>query len=829
MYKFSILFLCWLTPLFTSAQGPTPESFLGYPKASRFTYHHRIIAYYQEMARQHPTQMQLVEYGRTPEDRPLVVAILTSEKNFGSLEAIRKNHLSRIGLLPSPSKDPDIPIAWLSYNVHGNEASSANTSMQVLYRLLDPTNADSKRILDQSIVLIDPCSNPDGYARYTNWYNGVHSSPPDLTSFSREHREPWPGGRFNHYLFDLNRDWAWQTQHETKARIALYNRWMPHIHADFHEMGSNRSYYFPPAARPFHEAIRPWQKEFNEWIGTYCRKAFDQQGWSYFTRNEYDLFFPSYGDTWPTFNGAIGLTFEQAGDAKAGLALARPSHRDTLTLADRMEHHLTSSFATLEAMVDGKETLTKSFEEYYRLAAQKPEGLIKTYLIKYTGDKAQQEYVVQLLQRQDIQYGRPKKTQTLKVTNINDHQEATILIDSTDMLVSAYQPKSNLIRVLFESQPALEDSLTYDLTSWGLGYQLGLSLFASQEKIEQQPWPEATPIPLELGRNPYAYLVDWKGLGSVKFLSEALQKGLLIHTTNTALTIEGRDYNEGALIITRNGNPKKNLAETLSAMAVKHGVKLHSTTTGFATKGIDLGHDDILAIKTPKIVVIAGEGISPTSYGEIWHYFETQIQYPLTTVPLSSLEKVPFTEIDVLILPNGDYTQDFSPSTYSKIQDWVIQGGKLIAMESATGIFLNNSELGHTKKEPESVIPPNPLQPYNKKTRTAISQTTPGSFFKVDFDHSHPMAFGWEGPYYALIRQAYQRNFLKDGWNVGYLNEDNYRAGFVGADLAPQLTNTLLYGVKEVGRGSIIFMMDDPLFRGMLYKGQILYGNAVFR
>ncbi|WP_025763471.1 M14 family metallopeptidase [Dyadobacter tibetensis] len=829
MFRIFLILISVLSFQLASAQHPSPESFLGYPLGSQFAYHHRIVAYFEEMAKAYPSRVKLLEYGRTTEDRPLIAAVITSEENFQSLEHIRQQHLQRIGLLEGSPSPGGLPIAWLSYNVHGNEASSANTSMMVLHDLLDPENAKSKDILRQSVIIIDPCSNPDGYARYTHWYQGIKNNSPDLNPIAREHDEPWPGGRFNHYLFDLNRDWAWQTQKETKARVALYNQWMPHIHADFHEMGSNRSYYFPPAARPIHNHITPWQLEFNAMLGKYCRTAFDKKGWRYFTRSEYDLFYPSYGDTWPTFNGAIGVTFEQGGGAKAGLGIYRENERDTLTLNERIAHHYATSMATLETMISGKDKLQKEFISYHTKARQDPPGSIKTYIVQPDKDPTQIDQLVALLTRQNIKVGSPQKNQTLKVTDLNTGTPALIKLDSSSLLISAYQSQSNLVRVLFETSPDLEDSLTYDLTSWGLGYQFGLNLYGSKEVLLQKTYIRDQNIYQPSQDRPYAFIAAWNGLSSAKFLAELLQKNILVRTTNSALQTDSVSFERGALIITKKGNEWLDFGKIVAEAAQKHGIVISELSTGFITSGIDLGHDNIRIITAPKVLTLAGEGVSPTALGELWHFFETQLQYPLSIVNLSRLEHLSLERIDVLILPDGSYAGQLSDATLNKLTEWIKEGGRLIAMENATDTFLNKAEFGLSKKEAEKVPDQELLRQYDQQERQSISKSSPGSFFQVQFDPTHPLSFGWSGSYYALVRQAYNRAYLKDGWNVGYLQQDNYRAGFVGSALSPKLEHTLLYGTKEIGRGQVIFMMDNPLFRSMLYKGKILFTNAVFR
>ncbi|RMF60867.1 MAG: zinc carboxypeptidase, partial [Bacteroidetes bacterium] len=324
-----------------------PADFLGYEPGTRFTPHHRVVAYFEHVAAASPN-VRLEYYGETYEGRPLLVAYVARPDYLARLDAIRTNNLRLAGLAEGAVDGPTAALVWLSYNVHGNEAVSTEAALLTLYDLANPDNARTQAWLDSTVVIIDPCINPDGRDRYVHWYNQTVGRFPDPNPDAREHHEPWPGGRTNHYYFDLNRDWAWATQQETRHRLPLYQRWLPHVHVDFHEQGVDEPYYFAPAAEPFHEAITPWQRELQTIIGQNHARYFDERGWLYFTRQVFDLFYPGYGDTWPTFNGAVGMTYEQGGSGRAGLAI-RTAEGDTLTLAERIAHHHTTGLSTVEA------------------------------------------------------------------------------------------------------------------------------------------------------------------------------------------------------------------------------------------------------------------------------------------------------------------------------------------------------------------------------------------------------------------------------------------------------------------------------------------------
>ncbi|GAB3181761.1 M14 family zinc carboxypeptidase [Telluribacter humicola] len=828
------LLLTLLGSAFTEAvaQNPTPEEYLGYKLGSKFTFHHRVVDYVRTLAEKNPTQVKLVPYGTSYEGRPLLVALVATPENLARIETIRTDNLKSIGLLEGKATGPVPAIAWMSYNVHGNEAVSSEAVMQVMYELLNKSNPTTQGILKNTVVILDPCINPDGRERYAQWYNRVMAVGADATPFSWEHNEPWPGGRYNHYYFDLNRDWAWQQQKESQERVKLYNQWMPHLHADFHEMGSGSSYYFPPAARPFHKDITLWQREFNNTLGEFSRKYFDKNSWLYFTRNNYDLFYPSYGDTWPTYNGAIGMTYEQGGGGRAGLALARPNEADTLTLTDRIAHHFATSMSTLEAISSRADKTVSEFVKYHEMARTNPIGVYKTYVVKTKGDEGRVNALRDLLDKQGISYGMVGKDLSVKGTNLATVSDENVKLESKDLMISAHQPKSTLLKILFEARPELEDSVTYDITSWGLAYAYGLRAYGLKDRLTPVAYTADKTTNSVPATPPYAYLARWKSFADLQFLSELMKQDVRLRTSNVPFEINGQQYEAGTLVITRKGNEAlgANFDRVLAETANKYQVKLIPAATGFVSQGSDFGSYDVPAMRAPKVVAVAGDAVSAMAFGEVWHFFEQQIHYPLTVVEGSELARLPLKDIDVLILPTGNYGRILNDKLLSDLKDWVRQGGKLIAMEGAINAFVDKPDFNlKRKKSDDKKDGENPLRQYANREREAVSDETPGSIFRVKLDPTHPLSFGYGDSYYGLIRNTYNLDYLTDGWNVGYLNDNSYLAGFVGQNARKQLKNTLILGAQEMGQGQVIFMTDNPLFRGFWYNGKLMFGNAVFR
>lgn len=368
----------------------SPSEFLGYELGTQFTRHHEVVDYYEYLAEVAADRVQLTSYGKTNERRPLLLAYVSSSANINNLESIRKEHLKSTTGSGNASK----AIVWLSYNVHGNESVSTEASMQTIYELL----TNKKEYLENTVVIMDPCINPDGRDRYVNWYNENKNTPNNVDPNSKEHHEGWLSGRANHYMFDLNRDWAWLTQVESQQRLKMYNQWLPHVHVDFHEQGVNNPYYFAPASEPYHEVITDFQRDFQVTIGKNHAKYFDAKGWFYFTKEVFDLLYPSYGDTYPMYNGSIGMTYEQGGSGRAGLGIIT-AIGDTLTLKDRIAHHFTTGISTVEVAAGNAQKLNEEFKKFYLPKNFK----YKSYILN--GDEDKIRAITSLLDQHQISYG----------------------------------------------------------------------------------------------------------------------------------------------------------------------------------------------------------------------------------------------------------------------------------------------------------------------------------------------------------------------------------------------------------------------------------------
>ncbi|MEQ8705593.1 MAG: M14 family zinc carboxypeptidase [Phaeodactylibacter sp.] len=825
--RFLLFWAALVLPVVLNAQLLSPSEFLPYQHGAQFTPHHVVVDYMEHVAAQSP-RVQLEQYGTTNEGRPLLLLTISDPANLSRIEDIRKNNLRRARQIEgAPDASLDKAIVWLSFGVHGNEAGATESSMSVLYELAREDNPETRTWLEGTIILLDPALNPDGYARYTEWYRRVAPVINTPEPATLEHQEPWPGGRVNHYHFDLNRDWAWQTQVESQQRMSRYQQWMPHIHVDYHEQYPDNPYYFAPAAAPYHEHITDWQSDFQYEIGQNHAKHFDQNGWLYFTREVFDLLYPSYGDTYPTFNGSVGMTYEQAGHGISGRGILM-ENGDTLTLKDRIAHHTKTALSTVEVAYRSSAALLEKFGAYFDQALRDPMGEYRSYVISKDNPVGKLKALARLLDHNNIQYGTATENRKLSAFDYQSGKKASVSVEKGDLIVSAYQPQSTLVQVLFEPAPKLEDSLTYDITAWALPYAYGLKALASSEKINADTgyeFPVAKPVTEERA---YAYVSAWTSIADARFLAALQRQGIKVRYATASFGIQGEDYTGGTLVITQADNRKMpDFDDQVRLVAKEYGQQIRALRTGFSDEGFDLGSDNLNFLKPLKVALFAGSSVSESNYGEVWHFFEQVLEHPLSLLPADNLASTDLNEYNVIVLAEGRYTID--EPTNQALQRWMREGGRLIALGSANQVLVGQPGFSLSKKEAEkSVEAVTTPEPYGGSSRRAISNYIPGAIFPVKVDTTHPLGFGLGSTYYSLKTSGAAFNLLDQGWSIGYLESPLTPIGFAGSQAVKQLENTLVFGIENKGRGAAIYLIDNPLFRGFWEEGKLLFCNALF-
>ncbi|MES2429322.1 MAG: M14 family zinc carboxypeptidase [Bacteroidota bacterium] len=820
-----ILSLLLVSMNFAYAQLKSPDNFLGYSLGSKYTPHYKIVNYFNAAASSKPQNMKLEKYGETSEGKDLLIAIISSAENMQNIEEIRKNNLRLTGLLTDKAGNANAPaIVWLSYNVHGDEPSSSEVAIKILYELLNPSNPQINNWLKNTVVIIDPCLNPDGRDRYVNWFNQMSGKNADANIGSREHSQPWPGGRTNHYNFDLNRDWAWQSQIETQQRVKVYNEWLPQIHCDYHEQYPSNPYYFAPAAEPMHEVITPWQRSFQTDVGKNHAKYFDANGWLYFTREIFDLFYPSYGDTYPLFNGAIGMTYEQAGHGVGGLAVVK-NDGDTLTLKNRIEHHFATSLSTIEIASLNAAKLILEFKKYFDEGNKNGIGEYKTYIVTAeTSNKF--DAIKTLLTNNKIQFGI-YNNKPAKGYNYFSGKEETVKTGKYTLAVNVNQPKAALIKVLFEPKSLLSDSVTYDITGWALPFAYGVNGYAIKEGGLLSK--DTSSFKNHVEKSTYGYLVNYASFEEAKLLGSLLSKGYKVRFAEKNFSFNKKTFNKGTLLILRSGNEK--LYDALPRIFEQYNTDATGVGSGFVESGFDFGSEKIHLIKKPSVAVLTGNGVVPEAAGEVWHLFDQQLNYPISLINADDISYVNLKNFDVLILPNGGYKFLNDKEGSAEIKSWVKRGGKIIAMEgAAVQLAMNDFGLKVKKasEEKDNKDDYADVRRFENRERESVTKNIPGAIYKVELDDSHPLAFGYPGYYYTLKLNDNIFEFTKDGWNVGVIKKGRSVSGFVGSNLADKITDGSVIAVQPMGAGTIVSFADDPIFRSFWENGKLLFSNAVF-
>ncbi|MGB1970929.1 MAG: M14 family metallopeptidase [Flavobacteriaceae bacterium] len=808
-------FLTLLSFSLIQAQLKSPSEFLGYEIGSRFTRHHQVIEYVNHLA-ENSLYATTKAYGETYEGRTLQLVYLSSPKNLDQLEELRKDHLRSIGYENGDkTSEGEFSVVWLSYNVHGNESSSTEAALKTLHTLV----TTKKEWLENLVVIIDPCVNPDGRDRYVNWYNQVKSTPFDSKPIANEHFEDWPGGRYNHYYTDLNRDWAWLYQVESQQRLPNYLAWMPQIHVDFHEQNVNSPYYFAPATEPYHEVITDFQREFQLTIGKNHASYFDREGWLYFTDEVFDLLYPGYGDTYPMFNGAIGMTYEQGGGGRAGLSIRNDTDA-MLTLKDRIAHHYTTGLSTVEVAHQNVKQINAEFKAYH----EKPKGKYATYAIEGPIDKLLS--LKRLLDQHQVPtYGIAQKT-TLKGIDYHSLKNKNNSIGRNALILNGKGKKGNLIQALIEPQTVFSDSLTYDITSWSLPYAYGLKAVASNQAVKTIPFNfekrESTIDP-----DAYAYAAERKSFLDGKFLATLIAKGIRVNYNKIPLTNGGKRWDAGSLFILRGENKNiENLGEVISSIAQETQQEVTNLTSGFSEQGPDLGSDKMKLVVTKKIGLLKSENASPISYGELWHFFEQQLNFPITQLSDQRLNDYFLKKIDVLIIPHGYYDL-FKNKEDNALIEWLKKGGRIVALGGALTAFEHNDLFDLKRKGNKDNAQEETA--YAQQEREGIREEIYGSIYKAKVDPSHPLAFGYNEHYFTLKTGARAYEIIKNNGTAAHLPENvQPHAGYSGDKAITAQSNSLLFGVDYVGNGTVVYFVDNPLYRNFWENGKLWLINSLF-
>jgi hypothetical protein len=841
MQKYLLLFLVSLIGLNTTQaqkdyyfpnenfdpKVPSPEAFLGYEIGEWHTRYDRLIAYFEALAA-HSDMAEVQVLGQTNQLRPLVVLLISNKDNIQNLENIRQKQLQ---LADSAKPIPDVSsmpaIINLAYSVHGNEPSGGEASILTAYWLLASQSDLAREIRENAVVMIDPAINPDGRDRHTNWANMHKGFPPVADPLDREHNEIWPSGRVNHYWFDLNRDWMPLAQVELQSKIAWYHTWYPNVVGDFHEMGTNSTYFFEPT-KPFgsENPVVP-RKNYEEVTNKFTplfAKALDDLGSLYWTKEVFDNSYPGYGSTYPDIQGGLGLVFEQ-GSSRGHV---QSSQRGDITFPFTIRNQLQISIATMEAGVKEREYMHRYLREFFETAISEARAdRVKAYVFGDQFDDSRNRLFLKLLLDHKIQVFENNRDLTA---------EGKSFKQGKSWMVPTAQSQYRMVRSMFEKVTEFADSVFYDASSWTMALAYDMP-FAGQSVF--QPGAELSSLPAQDLHFPpagkyVAYLVDWSDYFAPKFLQHIQSAGIHVEVTAlpfTSSTESGvKEFPSGSLVIPM-GFQSLNDEEVRSLIqeaAQKSGQHVYATATGFSLQGIDLGSNNISAVRIPKVLMLIGQGTSQYEAGEIWHLLDTKVNMPITKMDIGLFGRINLYDYNTLILPSGFYNALIS-SQVNHLKDWLNRGGTIISLRTASQ-WLQAQEI--VKEEYLSIdSDPEPaFVPFAARRNFEGAKAIGGSIYLAHLDNTHPLGYGYRSKELPVYRNS--SIFFKPSKNkyqtpVHY-TENPLLGGYISNANLEKVKQSASVLISPVGQGRVVHFIDNPNFRGTWFGTNKLFLNAIF-
>ncbi len=808
---------------------PTPEQFLGYSIGDWHTRHDRIVSYFQELARV-STKAHFQIIGYTNERRPQVVLTITSPENYSRIEDIRKEHLK----LADPSQSATLSsmpvIITHGYNVHGNEPSSSEAAMLTAYYLIAAQGEFAERTLREAVIHIDPNYNPDGRDRHSNWANMHKGFPPVSDPMDREHNEVWPGGRFNHYWFDLNRDWLPLAHVESQSRVAFFHQWLPNVCTDYHEMGTNATNFFEPT-KPYGSenpvVPRANYDQLNPLFAKYFVNAMDEIGSLYFSKENFDNSYPGYGSTYPDIHGGLGLVFEQA----SSRGHIQKSSTKEVTFAFTIRNHVRTSLATVKAGVENRELLLKHQQEYFKSALDEGrKSPIKAYVFGDSKDQSRTKAFADLLLKHKIetyQLGADLSVGT------NKYEKGKAFVVTTD------QTQYRMVRSMFEKVTSFHDSIFYDASTWTMALAYGLPHDALNASVKFSKGSRIkvedvilTPAPIV--KTNYAYLIEWTEYNASRALYYLLSKNIFVKAAYKPFAgqVNGvkKNFGYGTLVIpvADQSVSVDELFEVVKAASQNSGVDVHSVNTGYSLEGVDLGSGNIRTVQSPKVVMLIGEGVAATDAGAIWYLLDSKLKMPITKVNTSQLGQLRISDYNTLIMASGNYGI-LGESGIAKIKTWVQQGGTLILMKNAISWAINSKLIDEQLKKEE-----------DKKETTRMDYVTAGdyqgsraiggSIYMGNLDITNPLGFGYTSRELPVYRNT--SVFIEPGKSpfntVIRYSSKPLLSGYIHPTNLEKIKNSVSLQVSNMGQGRAILFVDDPAFRGYWNGTNKLFFNALF-
>ena len=818
--------LCWGSQLAAAeTTPPTPAEILGFESGQWHVRHDQIDTYFRVLAENAPTTTRLEIIGRTHEQRPLLQLVIASEKNLAKLEQIRQQHLAVAR--GEAAFDPNLPLViWLGYGVHGNESSGPNAALEVAYQLVAAHSDEAKQTLENAIILLQPSLNPDGMDRFALWANMHQGTAPVADPQHREHVEPWPNGRPNHYWFDLNRDWLPLQHPESRARIAQFQRWLPHVLADFHEMGTDGTYFFQPGIPSRNNPQTPAKTfELTAKIANFHAAAMDKQQTLYFTEEAFDDFYVGKGSTYPDVQGSVGILFEQA----SSRGHLQDSINGPLSFKTTIDQQVLMSHSTMRGAIALKTELQQSQAQFYRdaQAAAKVDP-VQGFMVGDDGDATRLNAFLALLAQHEIKAYALKDDMQLQ--GLQFHQGRSYYIPLK-------QRQYRLIKAAFSTETNFPDNTFYDVSAWTLPYGFNLNFAQSRTTpngIADQAWqPKVAKVPAATA-GAYAYALRWTDQQAPVMLAELLKKGLIVRSSLqafSAATNNGLEQFAAGTMLIPAGLQSEGWFETLLAVQQQFALPLSEITTGLTPVGSDLGSRLMVPVTLPKVLLVAGPGINSAEAGELWFSLER-----LAGISPSLVEPQRFSKIDLqryshILLPDGNYS-GWQEKEQQLLKSWVAAGGILWGQKGGAQWLAEKSILQAKVLQAAELakLISSSAANYSEKEQQAGKKRIAGAIFAATLDLSHPLAFGLP----RAILPVFKNDPMlllpsSDAYvTVGRYTDKPQLAGFTSPEYVAQIRQAASLLAHNLGRGRVIAMTDNPVFRGYFVGSGRILVNSLF-
>lgn len=804
---------------------PTPKSEIGHEIGEWHITHDKLVYYFYKLA-DISSRVTVERIGQTYEYRPLLNVVITSAKNHKKLEQIRAEHLKLSD--PKASDDLDVNdmpvVIRLGYSVHGNEASGANSSLLVAYHLAAAQGKEIDEILDKCIILIDPSLNPDGLQRFSTWTNEHKSKNLNADPNSREFAESWPGGRTNHYWFDLNRDWLLAQHPESVARLKLFHDWMPNVQTDHHEMGSDATFFFQPGIPSRKHPLIPSENvTLTEKIGNYHAKALDGYKRLYYSQESFDDFYSGKGSTYPDLHGGIGILFEQA----SSRGHLRETQHGELSFPFAIKNQFITSLSTIDASYDLKKELLNFQKSFFKSTVSKNgEDADKALIVGTSSDLSRLVELGQILLKHQIELYKP--TRDINLSGNQFYAENSIVIPLN-------QPQNNLIKAIFERRTTFTDSLFYDVSAWNFDLSFNANLAwlenLSSVKIKgEQILNLDLPNGEILGTDAFAYALDWDQYYAPGFANALLKKDFRIKVaTEPFTTSSGKKFDRGTILIPVGIQEigEDEIIETLKKYASKYHLKVHAIESGLTSMGSDLGSNNFKTIHKPNIAMIVGPGVSGYEAGEVWHLLDQRYDMFATMISSDNVDRVKLGKYNVLVLPDGYYS-NLNANVQEKIKLWVKDGGTLIAWRGALR-FVSKLQIADLKFK-KAIRDTTSEISYADRSKARGAQVIGGAIYNMEIDNTHPLAYGYDQNAIPVFKRG---NLTLEPSKKSISNPFKYAknpllSGYSSDENISMISETPAVSISTYGEGKVIAFTDNHNLRAFWYGTNRLFINGVF-